>query len=88
VSKIDKKKYFALLFRMAENLVSHFKATRLLRILQNRVIIEVPGPDGGKREAGENRVITCLIICTVHEILVEATGEWRRLHNEELNDLY
>ena len=38
------------------------------------------------------------ILCSLHENMVlkrifgprrdEVTGEWRRLHNEELNDLY
>jgi hypothetical protein len=32
----------------------------------------------------ENRVLRRIF---VHK-RVEATGEWRRLHNEELNDLY
>jgi len=33
-------------------------------------------------------VLVCVITCRGYFRRDEVTGEWRRLHNEELNDLY
>jgi hypothetical protein len=45
-----------------------------------------------KERNGENYIMRNLIICTAHPIYGpqtnEGIGEWRRLHSEELSDLY
>jgi hypothetical protein len=51
----------------------------------------------GKRGSGEDYITRNLMICTDLNSVLRGifgskrdgvTGEWRRIHNEELNDLY
>ena len=78
-------------YRSVQNLLSFRKLSKNLKIKIYRTIIlpvVLYGCETWSLTLREERKLRVLLMRIFRPRRDEVTGEWRRLHNEELNDLY